>query len=141
MVSINPYLNFSGNCEEAFEFYKSVFGGEFLSVMRFKDVPDEMAFPEREAEKIMHMSLPIGAGTILMGSDRPAEMGPTTTGNNYYISIDTQSEAEATKLFNGLSAGGQVEMPLEEAFWGSLFGMFTDKFGIQWMVSYEHEQP
>jgi len=138
MASINPYLNFSGNCEEAFDFYRSVFGGEFLGKMRFKDVPAEDALPESEAEKIMHVALPIGQGTILMGSDKPDAMGPTTAGDNYFISISAQSEEEATRLFNGLSAGGQVAMPLERAFWGSLFGMFADKFGIQWMVNYEY---
>jgi PhnB protein len=140
MATINPYLNFDGNCEEAFEFYRSVFGGEFLAQMRFKDVPPEIALPESEGEKIMHIALPVGQGTILMGSDTPAEMGPTQNGNNYYISISAASKAEATSLFKGLSAGGQVTMPLEKAFWGSYFGMFTDKFGIQWMVSYDESQ-
>jgi PhnB protein len=133
-------LNFGGNCEEAFNFYKSVFGGEFLTVMRFKDVPAEYQMAASESEWIMHVALPIGQGTILMGSDRPAAMGPTTTGNNVYISINTESEQEATRLFNRLSAGGQVTMPLEKAFWGSYFGMFTDKFGMQWMVSYDENQ-
>jgi PhnB protein len=133
-------LNFGGNCEEAFNFYKSVFGGEFLTVMRFKDVPAEYQMAASESEWIMHVALPIGQGTILMGSDRPAAMGPTTTGNNVYISINTESEQEATRLFNRLSAGGQVTMPLEKAFWGAYFGMFTDKFGIQWMVNYDYNQ-
>jgi len=141
MAAINPYLNFDGNCEKAFNFYKSVFGGEFLTLMRFKDVPPEVHFPESEGEKIMHVALPIGQGTVLMGSDTPAAMGPTTTGNNVYISINAESEAEAAKLFKGLSAGGQVTMPLEKAFWGAYFGMFTDKFGIQWMVNYDYNQP
>ena len=140
MAAINPYLNFSGNCEEAFNFYRSVFGGEFLTLMRFKDVPAEVQMAQSEGEKIMHVSLPIGQGTVLMGSDRPAAMGPTTNGNNYYISISPESEAEATRLFNGLSAGGQVTMPLEKAFWGAYFGMCTDKFGIQWMVNYDYNQ-
>ncbi len=140
MAAINPYLNFGGNCEEAFNFYKSVFGGDFLMVMRFKDVPAEYQMAESEAEKIMHVSLPIGSGTILMGSDRPASMGPTTLDNSYFISINAASEEEAAKLFNGLSAGGQVTMPLDKAFWGAYFGMCTDKFGIQWMVNYEYNQ-
>jgi PhnB protein len=140
MATINPYLNFGGNCEEAFNFYKSVFGGEFLTVMRFKDVPAEYQMPESEGQKIMHVALPIGQGTILMGSDTPAAMEPVTNGNNYSIAIGTESEAEATKLFNGLSAGGQVTMPLDKAFWGAYFGMLTDKFGIQWMVSYDYNQ-
>jgi PhnB protein len=140
MATINPYLNFGGNCEEAFNFYKSVFGGEFLTVMRFKDVPAEYQMSETEGEMIMHMALPIGQGTFLMGSDRPAAMGPIINGNNYSITINAASEAEASKLFKGLSAGGQVTMPLEKAFWGSFFGMLTDKFGIQWMVNYDYNQ-
>jgi PhnB protein len=140
MKAINPYLNFSGNCEEAFNFYRSVFGGEFSAQMRFKEVPAEAQMDASEGEKIMHIALPIGQGSVLMGSDSPAAMGPTTTGNNSSISISTESEAEATRVFNGLSAGGQVTMPLEKAFWGSYFGMLTDKFGIQWMVSYDDDQ-
>jgi PhnB protein len=141
MKAVNPYLNFSDNCEAAFEFYKSVFGGEFVTVMRFKDVPSEELdeshqMPASEAEKIMHIALPIGPGTILMGSDTPKAMGSVTAGANFSISISTDSEAEATELFNGLSAGGQVTMPLDKTFWGAYFGMATDKFGIQWMVSY-----
>jgi PhnB protein len=140
MATLNPYLNFAGNCEEAFKFYKSVFGGEFLTIMRFKEVPAEYQMAQSEGEKIMHVALPIGQGTILMGSDRPREMGPVTPGNNFYVSINTTSEAEATRLFNKLSAGGQVAMPLEKAFWGAYFGMFTDKFGVQWMVNYDYKQ-
>jgi PhnB protein len=140
MKAINPYLNFSDNCEEAFDFYRSVFGGEFSAQMRFKEVPAEAQMDASEGEKIMHIALPVGQGTILMGSDRPAAMGPVTTGDNSSISISTDSEAEATRVFNGLSAGGQVTMPLEKAFWGSYFGMLTDKFGIQWMVSYDDDQ-
>lgn len=140
MTVINPYLNFDGNCEEAFNFYKSVFGGEFVTVMRFKDVPAEYQMPEGESQKIMHVALPIGQGTILMGSDTPAAMGPVTNGNNYSIAISADSEAEAAKLFKGLSASGQVTMPLDKAFWGDYFGMLTDKFGVQWMVSYSYNQ-
>lgn len=141
MTTINPYLSFSDNCEAGFEFYKSVFGGEFLTVMRFKDVPPEYQMGKKdEAEKIMHVALPIGQQTILMGSDVPAAMGTTTPGNNFAISISADSEAEATKLFNKLSAGGQVTMPLDKTFWGAYFGMCTDKFGIQWMVSYDYNQ-
>jgi PhnB protein len=135
MTSVNPYLSFNDNCKEAFDFYRSAFGGEFDMVMRFKDVPAEYQMGEDEAEKIMHMSLPIGQGTMLMGSDTPAGMGPITTGSNFAVTISTESEAEADRLFNGLSAGGEVTMPLGKQFWGDYFGMFTDKFGIQWMVS------
>jgi PhnB protein len=145
MKAVNPYLNFSGNCEEAFNFYKSVFGGEFLTVMRFKDVPAEELdeshqLPDSEGEKIMHVALPLGPGTILMGSDTPSTMGSVTTGTNFSISISTDNEAEATELFNKLSAGGQVTMPLDKAFWGDYFGMLTDKFGVQWMVSYDYNR-
>jgi PhnB protein len=140
MTAVNPYLNFNDNCEEAFNFYKSVFGGEFLTIMRFKDVPAEYQMGESEGEKIMHMALPIGQGTMLMGSDTPAAMGPTTVGNNFLIAITADSEAEADRLFKGLAAGGQVTMPLEKAFWGDYFGMVTDKFGIQWAVSYSYGQ-
>ena len=135
MTVLNPYLNFDGNCEEAFNFYKSVFGGEFLTVMRFKDVPAEYQGSESEREKIMHMALPIGQGTILMGSDTPTAMGPTKIGGNVSISIGTGSEGEASHLFKGLSAGGQVAMPLDKAFWGDYFGLLTDKFGVQWMIN------
>lgn len=140
MAAINPYLNFGGNCEEAFNFYKSAFGGDFTALMRFKDVPSEGNLPAEEGEKIMHVALPIGHGAVLMGSDRPASMGPVTGGNNLYISIQTDSEAETTRIFNALSASGQVSMPLHQAFWGALFGMFTDKFGVQWMVNYDKSQ-
>lgn len=141
MKAVNPYLNFNGNCEAAFEFYKSVFGGEFATVMRFKETPSEvMEVPASEAEKIMHMALPIGPETMLMGSDVPEGMGPFTPGTNFAISISADSEAEATALFNKLSAGGQVTMPLDKAFWGDYFGMLTDKFGVQWMVSYDYDR-
>jgi PhnB protein len=140
MKAVNPYLNFSGNCDEAFNFYRSVFGGEFSTQMRFKEVPPEAQMHTTEGEKTMHVALPIGQGTVLMGSDRPAAMGPVTTGDYASLSITTDSEAEATRVFNGLSAGGQVTMPLEKTFWGSYFGMFTDRFGIQWMVSYDYNQ-
>jgi len=141
MKAVNPYLNFNGNCEAAFEFYKSIFGGEFLTVMRFKETPAEvMEVPASEAEKIMHMALPIGQGTMLMGSDVPEAMGAVTPGDNFAIVISADSEAEATKVFNKLSAGGQVTMPLDKTFWGDYFGMLTDRFGVQWMVSYDYDR-
>ncbi|MCK6629155.1 MAG: VOC family protein [Anaerolineae bacterium] len=140
MTTLNPYLNFDGNCEEAFNFYKSVFGGEFATVMRYTEMPAEFQMPESEAQKIMHMALPVGQGSMLMGSDTPAPMGPTVIGSNVSISITAASEAEATRLFNGLSADGQVTMPLDKAFWGDYFGMLTDKFGVQWLVSYSYNQ-
>ncbi|HRV93300.1 MAG TPA: VOC family protein [Anaerolineae bacterium] len=145
MKAVNPYLNFSGNCEEAFNFYKSVFGGEFVMLMRFKDVPaeemdTEHQLPDSEGEKIMHVSLPVAQGTILMGSDVPSAMGTINFGNSFSIAISTDSEAEADAVFDGLSAGGQITMPLDKTFWGAYFGMLTDKFGVQWMVSYDYNQ-
>lgn len=137
MALINPYLNFGGNCEAAFNFYKSIFGGEFTDFQRFNEVPGESGdeLPAGEGEWIMHVALPIGQGTVLMGSDRTSRMGEVIIGNNVQISIQTDSDAETKRLFNGLSAGGQVTMPLEETFWGARFGMCVDKFGIHWMVN------
>lgn len=140
MAQVNPYLTFNGNCEEAFNFYKSVFGGEFTHIGRFKDMPSENPLPDEIGNLIMHVSLPISSETILMASDSNEAFGQTATaGTNVSISINTDSEDEATKLFNGLSAGGKVTMPLEKTFWGAFFGMFTDKFGIHWMVNYDYE--
>jgi len=141
MPSLNPYLNFNGNTEEVFNFYKSVFGGEFATVMRFKDMPPEHKTPESENNKIMHVALPIGKGNMLMGSDVPDAYPKATPGNSFYISLSADSEEEAKKLFNGLSAGGKVGMPLAKSFWGALFGMFTDRYGVQWMVSYDYNRP
>lgn len=141
MATVNPYLSFTDNCEEAFNFYKSVFGGEFDGgVMRFGEVPEEFQGEQSEKNKVMHISLPIGKGTYLMGSDTPASMGTIVKGSNYSIAVHPDSEEEATRLFNGLSAGGQVTMPLDKTFWGAYFGMFTDKFGIQWMVNYDYNK-
>ncbi len=140
MATLNPYLNFNGNCEEAFEFYKSVFGGEFVTIMRFKDMPPEHPYSENEAENIVHVSLPIGGGTILMGSDVPESVEKATIGTNIFISISTESEVETDKIFNELSPGGKVFMPVGKTFWGSYFGMLADKFGIQWMVSFGYNQ-
>lgn len=141
MATINPYLNFNGNTEEAFTFYKSVFGGDFLMLQRFKDTPERENLSSEDQEKIMHVSLPIGAGNILMGTDVLEAAGRTlTVGNNFSLSITPESKEEAQRLFDGLSAGGKIEMPLVDAFWGAYFGMFTDKFGIQWMVNYEYKK-
>ncbi|MEO5571850.1 MAG: VOC family protein [Bacteroidia bacterium] len=141
MAQVNPYLIFNGNCEAAFNFYKTVFGGEFPYMGRFKEMPPtpgkEVA-PE-DAEKIMHVSLPISKETVLMGSDSTVE-SRVAMGQNISISVNTESEEEAHKIFNGLSAGGKIIMPLEKTFWGALFGMFTDKFGINWMVNYDYNQ-
>lgn len=144
MASVNPYLTFNGNCEEAFTFYQSVFGGTFPYLGKFKDMPPMEGCPpisEADGNKIMHVSLPISKETILMGSDTSEAFGNATVpGNNFSISINTDSREEADKLFAGLSADGQVTMPMNTTFWGSYFGMFTDKFGIQWMVNHD-EQP
>ncbi|MDJ1470541.1 VOC family protein [Cytophagaceae bacterium DM2B3-1] len=141
MATINPYLNFNGNTEEAFLFYKSVFGGEFELLQRYKEVPEMGTnLKEDDKEKIMHVSLPIGQNAILMGTDVLEAYGQTLTeGNNFSVAIGTDSEAEADKLFNGLSEGGTITMPLQKTFWGGYFGMFNDKFGIQWMVNYDHK--
>lgn len=142
MKIINPYLTFRDKCEEAFNFYKSVFGGEFTDVNRFKDIPSEAgpSIPENEGNKIMHISLPLGKETILMGSDSPDSMGPVNQGNNFSISVSADSEKEADELFNGLSRGGEVTMPLQKTFWNAYFGMLTDKYGVNWMVSYDYGQ-
>lgn len=139
MAQINPYIHFNGNAEEAFNFYKSVFGGEFAMILRFKD----MAIPERpiaenEAEKIMHIALPIGKSSVLMASDTPEFMGKhNEKENRSKISISAESKEEADHLFNGLSAGGQIEIPITDSPWGSYFGMFRDKYGIEWMVDFD----
>jgi PhnB protein len=137
MAAINPYLNFNGDCAAAFDFYKSVFGGEFTNLQRFKDVHSADEIPAGEGDRVMHVALPIGHGSMLMGSDSVSGMGEVTNGNNVNISVQTDSDDETTRIFNGLSAGGQVTMPLQETFWGARFGMFSDKFGIHWMVNQE----
>ncbi|MFC4740923.1 VOC family protein [Flavobacterium ponti] len=138
MALINPYINFNGNAEEAFTFYKSVFGGEFAQVMRFKDMASsEFPVSEKEENKIMHIALPIGQN-VLMANDVPESMGTVNENENRSkISISAESREEADKLFNGLSAGGQVEFPMSDSPWGSYFGMFRDKYGIEWMVDFD----
>jgi PhnB protein len=139
MATINPHINFNGNAEEAFTFYKSVFGGEFAKVMRFKDLASpEFPVAEKEANKIMHIALPIGKCNMLMGNDVPEFMGRTNENENRSkISISAESKEEADTLFNGLSSGGKIEMPMADSPWGSYFGMFRDKFGIEWMVDFD----
>lgn len=141
MATVNPYLNFSGNTEEAFNFYKSVFGTEFLAVVRFKDSPGGDKMPPEVQNKIMHMSLPIGNGNILMATDMIESMGQILkTGNNFSLSITPTSEEEALHFFNGLSVGGTIEAPFKKEFWGAYFGMFLDKFGVRWMINYDPNQ-
>ena len=138
MAQINPHINFNGNAEEAFTFYKSVFGGAFAKIMRFKDLASPgFELSEKEANKIMHIALPIGKN-ILMANDIPEIMGRTNENENRSkISISAESKEEADKLFNGLSAGGQIEAPIGDSSWGSYFGMFRDKYGIEWMVDFD----
>jgi len=139
MATVNTYLNFNGNTEEAFNFYKSVFGGEFAVVQRYKDSPGCEGMPIGDQEKLMHIALPIG-GNVLMGTDITDPMPASTFGTGISLSVDAESEEEAKRLFDSLSAGGKVTMALEKTFWGALFGMATDKFGIQWMVNYDYKQ-
>jgi PhnB protein len=139
MPSINPYIHFNGNAEEAFTFYQSVFGGNFAMVMRFKDMQfDNASTNENEAEKIMHIALPIGKHNVLMGSDTPEQMGKhNLMETRSKISIGAESKEEADHLFTGLAVGGSVEMPINDSPWGSYFGMLRDKFGIEWMIDYD----
>ena len=139
MTTVNIYLTFTGNCEEAFNFYKKAFGGEFASVNRFSEMPPQEGMPPIPAdqkEKIMHITLPISKETVLMGSDTSEAFGQVTTiGNNFSISINTDSREKADSYFKTLSEGGRVTMPLQDTFWGAYWGMFTDKFGIGWQVN------
>ena len=142
MTTVNIYLTFNGNCEDAFNFYKSVFGGTFQYIGKFKEMPPQEGskpMSAEEGEKIMHVSLPISKETMVMGSDTGGEWASGfSQGNNFSISINTDSKEEAGRLFNELSAGGNVTMPMSETFWSPYFGMLTDKFGINWMVSFDN---
>jgi PhnB protein len=139
MKVINPYLTFRGNCEEAFTFYKSVFGGEFSYVGRFSEMPPEerAEISESDQNKIMHISLPISKETILMGSDEFNSQADI--GNNISLSLTTDTKEDADRIFEQLSAGGQANMPMNDTFWGDYFGMCTDRFNINWMVSYNEK--
>ncbi len=144
MPKVNSYLIFNGTAEEAFNFYKSVFGGEFSSVQRYKDMngaPWMDKITAEEKEKIIHMSLPMNKGDVLMGSDSIKTLNPDETkGNNYYVCLEPDSKGEADTLFNKLSAGGKVTMPIGDAPWNAYFGMFTDKYGAIWMISYDYNK-
>lgn len=143
MATTNVYLNFNGNCEEAFNFYKAVFGGEFGYFGRFGEMPesDGNKVPESDKNKVMHVSLQIGTST-LMGSDTGAEWATHfIQGNNFSISVTAESKAEADKIFNDLAQDGQITMPLASTFWGNYFGMAVDKFGVNWMISYNEQRP
>lgn len=138
MATLNTYLNFAGNTEEAFNFYKSVFGGEFSNIQRFKDVPGTENISVEDQNKIMHISLPIGKNSILMATDALESMGQKLiVGDNFSISIGADTKEEADTIFAKLSKGGEITMPLEMAFWGEYFGMLKDQFGIQWMMSFK----
>lgn len=141
MALINPHINFNGNAEEAFNFYKSVFGGEFAKIIRLKDISSpEYPVAEKDANKIMHIALPIGRN-FLMANDVPESMGPVNENENRSkIFISAGSREEANKLFYGLSVDGNIEMPIGDSPWGSYFGMFRDKFGIEWMVEFDVER-
>lgn len=139
MKAIHPWINFNGNAEEAFTFYKSVFGGEFLKIIRFKDLAsDEFPIPEDEFNKIMKIALPIGKNNVLVANDVPGFIGRVSeTENRSKIYVDTESREEADKIFNGLSAGGEVEGPIGDSPWGTYAGMFRDKYGIEWIIEFD----
>ena len=141
MRTINPWINFNGNAEEAFTFYKSVFGGEFTKIVRFKDISSaEFPVPEKEAQKIMYIALPIGKHNVLKANDVPEFMGRVNEEENRSkISVSAESREEADKIFNGLSAGGNVEGPIGDSPWGSYAGMFRDKYGIEWIVEFDSQ--
>lgn len=138
MTKLHPWINFNGNAEEACMFYKSVFGGEFAKVIRFKDIASaEFPVPEKEENKIMYIALPIGSDTMLVANDVPEVLGKVNERENRSkILITTESKEEAGKLFAGLSAGGEVEGPMGESPWGSYAGMFRDKYGIEWIIEF-----
>lgn len=144
MTTVNIYLTFNGNCKAAFDFYKSVLGGDFPHVSTFADMPPQEGMPPISDEmknNIMHISLPISKETILMGSDTGGEWGQNyKQGNNFSISVNTDSKDKADGIFNGLAEGGQITMPIAKTFWGDYFGMCTDKFGVNWMVSFNEDQ-
>jgi len=138
MVTINPWINFNGNAEEAFTFYRSIFGGEFTKIIRFKDLASsEFPVSDIDAEKIMLIALPIGKNGVLMANDVPEIMGQVNENENRSkISISTDSKEEADKLFNGLSVGGKIEGPMGDGPWGSYLGTFRDKYGIEWVIEF-----
>ena len=141
MITITPYLNFEGNCEKAFNHYKKVLGGEIVGTQKYKDMPSEEPLPDSIKEMIMHTTLAVTKDLLIMGSDACEGFGPPLQkGNNYSLTISVDSKSEADRIFNGLSEGGEVIMPMNKTFWGAYFGMFFDKFGIQWMVSFDEEQ-
>ena len=141
-MNVHAYLNFDGNTEEAFEFYRSVFGGEFSSVVRFTDMPMEgVTIPAEDGNKMMHIALPIDENNLLMASDVLRSLGQElTVGNNVYVSLHPDSREEADRIFKGLSVGADIEMPIGDQVWGDYFGSFKDKFGVGWMVNHSPPQ-
>jgi PhnB protein len=139
MRTINPWINFNGNAEEAFIFYRSIFGGEFTKVVRFKDLAsDDFQVAENEANKIMHIALPIGSHNVLIANDVPEFMGRVSENENRSkIVVNAESREEADQIFNGLSAGGDVEGPIGDTPWDTYAGMFRDKYGIEWIVEFD----
>jgi PhnB protein len=135
MKAINITLIFNGKTEVALNFYKSIFGGDFINFQRLKEMPGAPPMSPEEGEKVLHAALPVG-NSVLMGMDMPQGRGAVNEGNNFMVTLDTGSEEETEHLFNSLSEGGIITMPLGHQFWGAFFGMVTDKFGIQWMLSY-----
>lgn len=139
-MKVNPYLNFDGKTEEAFLFYKSIFGGEFIAHMKMSDAPDMNDLPKEEMNRVMHISLPLGKDSILMGSDILPSVGHSLNiGNNVYVSIHPDSREEADRIFAGLSQGGDIEMPMADQFWGDYFGSLVDQFGIRWMINHNDD--
>ncbi|MFA5556578.1 MAG: VOC family protein [Flavobacteriaceae bacterium] len=137
-MTLNPYLNFDGNAAEAFRFYQTVFGGE-LFIQKMSDAPGTENLPEEEKNRTMHVGLPIGNGQFLMASDcLPSQGHVLKQGNNNYISITPDSREEADRIFNELSVGGIIEMPMADMFWGDYFGSFVDKFGVCWMINFSN---
>ncbi|MBL7683489.1 MAG: VOC family protein [Flavipsychrobacter sp.] len=140
MATLSQHIAFNGNAEEAFNFYKGVFGSEIQMIMRYKDTPEGIPNPttQAEGEMVMHISMPVGNGAMLMGCDMPAAFGKASYGNAFNISVGVDSREEADKIYNGLLEGGKVSMPIADTFWGAYFGMVVDKYGVQWMVSYDN---
>ena len=139
-MTLDTYLNFNGNCRDAFDFYRSVFGGDFTTMQTFRNGPPDMGIAEEDLDQVLHVSLPIGS-SVLMGSDMPSNFGPARVfGNNFSISVSPQSKEEADRLFTELSEDGTVTMPIQDVFWGSYFGSLTDKFGINWQINFDREE-
>lgn len=140
MAKLSVHIAFNGNCEEAFNFYRSIFGGEFSMVSRNKDIPSDVPSPAsvEENDKVLHIGLPIGNNGELMGCDMPQAFSKADRPNSYNVSISTDSEEQAKQYYEALQEGGKVNMPLDKTFWGAYFGMVVDKYGVQWMVSYDY---